>query len=139
MNLERLAEEYLKRKKLQEAITKQVSEIKDILATAVDEQGILDDKGHKWLTAGKYSLQRQKRQGSKYLDRAKAEAWAKEDGFWDAVKVTREELSEDALLGYVFDERRTSDGIEATLESMYVEPAPTWAFQSPILQEDYEY
>lgn len=139
MNLERLAEEYVKRKKLSEDLDKQVKELRDMLAKAVDEQGTPDENGHLHLDAGKYSLQRQKRQGAKYLDRAKAEEWARSAGFWDEVKVVQEVLDEDALLGYVYERRRSVPGIEEDLENLYVEPAPTWAFTTPVLQDNYDY
>ena len=74
-----------------------------------------------------------------FLDKAKAEEWSREQGFWDEVKVVQEVLSEDALLGYVFERRKAVPGIEEALESMYVEPAPTWAFQPPVVQENYDY
>jgi len=139
MNLERLAEEYVKRKKLAEDLQKEVNQIKEMLSKAVDEEGVPDEKGHLHLAAGKYALLRQKRQGAKYLDKAKAEEWAREAGFWDEVKVVQEVLNEDALLGYVFERRKAVPGIEDQLEGLYVEPAPTWAFQPPVLQENYDY
>jgi hypothetical protein len=139
MNVERLAEEYVKRKELADALAKEVSTLKEMLSKAIDEQGIPDEKGHLWLDAGKYSLQRQKRQGDKYLDRAQAEAWAKEEGFWNEVKLVREDLDEDALLGYVFERRKAVPGIEERLEELYVEPPVTWALQKPVLQENYDY
>lgn len=139
MNLERLAAEYIKRKKMAEDLDKQVKEIRDMLAKAVDEQGIPDEKGHLHLDAGKYALLRQKRQGAKFLDKAEAEAWARKEGFWDQVKVVQEVLDEDALLGYVYERRKAVPGIEDHLESLYIEPAPTWALQPPVLQENYDY
>ena len=139
MNLERLAEEYVKEKKMLDSLTKRVGEIKGLLSKAVDEEGIPDNSGHLWLDAGRFSLQRQKRQGDKYLDRAKAEEWAKQVGFWDEVKVVREELDEDALLGYVFERRKSQPSLEEELEMLYVEPDPTWAFLAPKLQENYDY
>lgn len=139
MNVERLAEEYIKRKQLLDSLTKEVNGIKDLLVKAVDENGTPDEKGHIWLSAGKYTLQRQKRQGKKFLDRDAAEQWAKKEGFWDTVKVVREELDEDALLGYVYVRRSDVDGIEDTLQSLYITPEPTWAFQTPVEQEQYDY
>jgi hypothetical protein len=139
MNVEKLAEEYLRQKALNESLQKQLDTMKGLLTKAIDEDGDQDEKGHRWLVAGRFLLQRQKRQGKKYLNREAAEQWAREEGFWDQVKVVREELDEDALLGYVFERRKAVEGIEDRLESMYVTPEPTWAFQQPVEQENYEY
>lgn len=143
MNLERITEEYLKLKAHQEGVAAQVEQLKKMLVEKVDEAGVPDDNGHLWLTLDGYLLQRQKRQGKKYLNRARAEEWAKERGCWQDVMVIREELDEDNLLGYVFEHRRSEDpefaNIEAELESLYETPDPTWAFMPPVVQKTYDY
>lgn len=138
MNVERLAKEYLSRKKFLDDTARTVEELKALLNKAVESEGTPDEKGHVWLAAGDFLLQRQKRQGKSYLDRAAAEEWAKAKGIWDEVKVVKEELNEDALLGYAFEHRK-DPGLEDEFEALYVEPAPTWAFIAPIEQKQYEY
>lgn len=139
MNIERLAEEYVKRKKLLDSLTKEVNDLKGMLSEQVDTDGDVDEKGNRWLVAGKFLLQRQKRQPQKYLNLEAAEQWVKDLGVWDEVKVVREQLDEDKLLGFVYDNRRTHPEFEDVLEGMYVEPDPTWAFISPVEQKQYEY
>lgn len=141
MNLERITEEYLKRKAHLAALTDQVGKLKEMLSEQVDKAGVPDDKGHLWLTLDGYLLQRQKRQGDKRLDREAAEQWARDLGIWDKVKVIREELSEDELLGFVFEHRKSDryPDIEEQLQKLYVTPDPTWAFMPPVVQKQYDY
>lgn len=141
MKIDRLAKEYLSRLELQAQIAKQVSELKDMLTKVVDEQGEPDEKGHRWLIEGDVVLQRQKRQGDKYINREKAEEWAKERGIWGEVKVTREELDEDALLGFVYEHRKDANwpGLEKELEALYETPPVTYAFIKPVIQTNYDY
>jgi hypothetical protein len=137
MNVEKLAEQYVKRKDLADSVNSQVEEMKKLLTKAVDGEGTPDEKGHRWLTAGKYLLQRQKRQGKKYINRERAEQWARDRGLWEDVKVTREDLDEDRLLGWFYEHQ--SDDNEKALEQLYDEPAPTYAFMPPVIQENYDY
>ena len=139
MNLERLAQEYVNRKKLLENLTDEVGELKKRLAAAVEADGDTDERGHQWLVAGRYMLQRQRRQGKKVFNTARAEEWARETGAWEDVKVVREELSEDLLLGYVYERRKDDPVLEHVLESFYDEAPVTWAFQPPVEQKQYDY
>ena len=139
MDAERLAAEYVKLKAHSTILAKQVDELKALLTKQVDREGIPDEKGHLWFTAGEYLLQRQKRQGDKYLDKPSAEEWARRKGIWEDVKMVTESLSEDALLGYVYERRRTDPALEAELEDLYITPPPTWAFMPPVVQKPYEY
>lgn len=129
MDTGRLAEEYIKRKALLDQNQKDLDTIKDLLVKAIDAEGYTDDKGHKFLDVGEWRLQRQKRQGDKRLNRQKAEEWAKEKGFWD--EVTTPVLSEDALLGYVYERRHTDPALSETLKDLYEEAPITWAFMPP--------
>ncbi len=138
MNLERLAEEYLNRKRMLDTLSTSVDELKKQLSTAVEEQGEEDDKGHKWLQAGKYLLQRQKRQSEPTLDREAAEKWAKDNGIWDKVKVVREDLDEDALAGLAFEMRNDEEFTEA-YRNLFVKKPPTWAFIQPKEETHYDY
>lgn len=139
MDVARLAAEYMRLKQHSDAVAKQRDELKEMLSTLVDRQGTPDEKGHLWFTAGDFLLQRQKRQGDKFLNKAKAEEWARKQPFWEEVKVVREELSEDALLGYVYERRKEEPELEAMLEEFYETPKPTWAFMPPIVQKPYDY
>ncbi len=138
MNVEQITANYLKQKALLDNLSQQVSVLKGLLSKAVDAEGTADEKGHLWYTAGDYLLQRQKRQGDKYIDREKAEDWAKERGIWGEVKVVKEELDEDALLGWAY-EHRNDEALTAEFEALYVTPEPTWAFIAPIEQKNYDY
>lgn len=144
MNLERLTEQYLKEKAHLEVLSKRVSEFKDMLVAKVDEEGVPDDKGHKWLSAGRYQLQRQWRQGDPYLDTDLAEEYARSLGIWDDVKVTRESLDHDALAGWLYDhkdETNPATGVryEAEYRNLFVIPKGIWAFQPPKEQQYDEY
>ncbi len=139
MNVEKLTEEYLNRRKMLEALTKTVGDLKDMLTEVIDKEGIPDEKGHKWFTAGNFLLKRQKSGGDKRLDPERAEQWAKDNGIWDEVKVIKEELDIDALLGWVFENRK-KDGLEAHFkDACYVETPVQWSFIKPVEQTNYEY
>lgn len=131
MELERITEEYLRELGHLKTLEKITSEYKKLLIKAIDEQGVPDDKGHKWLAAGKFMLQRQKRQGDKLINKERAEGWAKAKGMWESVKVVREELDEDALLAYMY-EHRDDEELEDEFNELYDTPPVTWAFMTPI-------
>jgi hypothetical protein len=138
MDLEKLAEEYVKQSKHAKALDKIVKEYKELLSKAVDAQGEPDAKGHKFLTVGRYVLQRQKRQGEKYINTERATRWAHDKGIWDKVKVIREELDQDALMAYMY-ERRNDEELEEEFQKLYDTPAPVWAFMPPVIEEPIEY
>jgi len=138
MDTERLAEEYVKRKSMLDTLGKTVNELKEMLSKAVDEQGDVDDKGHRWLTAGRFMLKREKRQPEPQLDKEEAEQWAKSLGVWDKVKVVREELDEDALAGFAFEMRDDPEVIDA-YRKLFKKKDPTWAFIAPKEQQSYDY
>lgn len=138
MDVERLAEEYVKRKAHAEALTKEVADLRDMLKDHLAEVGTPDEKGSKWYTAGRWQLKLQKSQGEPYLDVELAEDWAKERGIWDEVKVVRETLNQDALAGYVF-EHRDDPEVEAGYRGLFIEPKPTWSLIKPQEQENYDY
>lgn len=138
MDVERLTEEYLRRRALLEDLTKTVGELKEMLSDVIDAEGIPDESGHLWYTAGNFLLERQKSQPKKYLDPVAAERWARDKGIWDDVKIVKEVLGEDALLGWVFDHRGT-EGLEDEFQTLYVTPPPTWSFIKPKEQKQYDY
>lgn len=139
MNVERLAEEYIKRKKLLDDLAKQVDDLKKMLNKAIEEDGETDEKGHRWLTAGDYLLQRQKRQGQKSLDMAAVEEWATERGIYDAITTTTTVIDQDRLVGYVYEHRKDDPSIEDEFESLYKEAPVTYAFLPPVVGKQYDY
>ncbi len=136
MNLERLTEQYLKDKAHADTLQKRINQFKELLAKQVDSDGIPDDKGHKYLQAGRFQLQRQLRQGDPYLDREAAEEYARQTGIWDDVKVVREALDEDALAGWLFENKdkvnpETGVKYEDEYRGLFKTPDPSWAFMAP--------
>lgn len=136
----RYAEEYLKTDKAITGLNKQKETIKGVLKGHVEAVGDVDDKGHKWYQAGRFFMQVQRRQGSESLNKERAEAWAKDKGIWEEVSktVTEVYLDEDALLGYMFDNREDKD-LEREFKELYDVPSPTWAFMKPVEEEHYDY
>ena len=137
VKVERIVEEYLKNRALLESLKKVTDEYKEMLTKVIDEQGEPDEKGHKWFHAGRFMLKRQKSQGDPYLNKEKAEAWARERGIWDDVKIVQEVLNEDAIIGYVWD-HKDEPGLEASFKGLYETPAPTWSFIKPVEEEQYD-
>ena len=137
-NIERLTEEYMVHANHLKQLEKIVASLKAELNEAIIAGGDTDDKGHQFLTAGKYLLQRQRRQGKQKLNIQRAEEWAKERGIWDQVSKHIEVLDEDALVGYVY-EHRNKEGVEEEFQSLH-DPAPTsYAFVHPIEETQYDY
>lgn len=132
-DISKLVDEYVTHEHHRKVLEKMTGELKRLIKKQLEKDGVPDDKGHRWLHAGKWQLQLQKRQGEPYLDRAAVEDWAKERGFWGSVSKTVEVLDEDALMAYMY-ERRADKELEAEFQEKYVTPEPTYAFQQP--QED---
>ena len=136
--IERLTEEYLVHANHLKQLEKIVASLKAELSAAVEDGGDTDEKGHQFLNAGKYLLQRQRRQGKQKLNRDRAEEWAKDNGIWEKVSKVERTLDEDALVGYVY-ERRNQEGLEDEFQSLH-DPAPvTYAFVAPVQEEQYDY
>ena len=121
--LARLAEEYKRSKETLTEIEKRTNGLKKELSDFVDANGIPDDKGHLWFTAGDVNLKRERRV-SRSLDRLAAEQWAVENGYWDVVKEVVEVLDEDKLLGLAW----TNKALEEIIQSFFVEKE-NWAFK----------
>jgi hypothetical protein len=136
VDLEKLAEEYLRSKTVADAMAARAKELKTILSRAVEDRGDEDDKGHKWMNAGRYLLQRQKRQSAPSFNKTAAEKWAKDMGLWETLKKTivLEEVNEDDLVAFVFQNPEH----EHALRTLYDVPEPTWAFMSPQEVEQYD-
>ena len=137
-DIERITSEYMQHLNHVEVLQRIIGEYKKQLNALVEEQGEEDDKGHQWLPAGKYLLQRQRRQGKKTLNLAKAEEWARERGIWSEVSRTVEVLDEDALVGYIYDNRH-EEGLEEAFQELHDTPPVSYAFIKPIEEENYEY
>ena len=137
-DIERITSEYMQHLNHVEVLQKIIGEYKKQLNALVEDQGDEDDKGHQWLPAGKYLLQRQRRQGKKTLNLAKAEEWARERGIWSEVSRTVEVLDEDALVGYIYD-NRDKEGLEEEFQGLHDTPPVTYAFMKPIEEENYDY
>ena len=138
MDLERLTEEYLRHTEHIQQLQKMVDRIKQDLVEEVQHRGEEDDKGHQWLPAGKYLLQRQRRQGQSRLNIERAEEWARSRGIWDKVSKTVEVLDEDSLMGYLYD-HRDDDGIEDEVKALYDAAPVTYAFVKPVEEASYDY
>jgi len=136
--IERLTEEYLVHANHLKQLEKIVASLKAELSSAVEAEGDTDEKGHQFLNAGKYLLQRQRRQGKQKLNISKAEEWAKDRGIWEEVSRVERVLDEDALTGYIY-EHRNKDGLEEEFQSLH-DPAPvTYAFVAPVEETQYDY
>jgi hypothetical protein len=136
--IERLTEEYLVHANHLKQLEKIVASLKAELSAAVEDGGDTDDKGHQFLNAGRYLLQRQRRQGKQKLNIGRAEEWAKEHGIWEEVSRVERVLDEDALTGYVYEHRKR-EGLEEEFEGLH-DPAPvTYAFVAPVEETQYDY
>lgn len=121
--LERLAEEFDNAKRLAEAANSRLESLKKELSAAVDSDGVLDHKGSRWLTAGKYELKRERRV-SKSLDQSAIEAWAKENSLWQDISQTVETVVEDKVLTLAFER----PDLAPIVQSFFVEKE-VWAFK----------
>jgi hypothetical protein len=106
-----------------EATQKRLDGFKKELTEVLDAHGKPDDKGNLWINLPSCEIKRERRV-SKTFNASAAEAWAKENGFWDTVKEVIETISEDRLLGLAWD----NDEIQEKVKSFYVEKE-TWALK----------
>lgn len=140
MKVDRLTKEYLDRLGLLEKIQKTVGELKDMLIDVIDAEGIPDEKGHRWLTAGDFLLKRQKSGGISRLDPMLAEQWAKDRGIWDEVSVVPPaQLDEDKLVGWVFENRKDEGLEQAFKDACYRETPVVYSFIKPVEGKQYDY
>jgi len=138
MDIERVTEEYLKQLNHVEMLKKQLDEYKKVLVDAITRDGEEDDKGHQWLPAGQYMLQRQRRQGARSINPERAEQWAKDRGVWDEVSKVLRVVDEDALVAYIYD-HRDEDGLEDEFQTLFDTPKPSYAFIKPVKGATYDY
>jgi len=103
MDIEQITSQYIDHLEHAKRLGEIIEEYKKRLIETVDAEGDEDENGHRWLSAGRFLLQRQRRESRPVLDHAKATEWAKERGIWESVSKTIEVLDEDALVGYVYE------------------------------------
>jgi len=125
-----LIEEYLKGDIHLAATKKRQDEMKAMLKSQLENVEETDEKGNRWLPAGRFLMKYEKRQGKTYLDSAAAEDWAKEKGFWSEVSEVKTVLDNDALLAYMYEHRYDTE-LEEEYQALHVTPSPTWAFIKP--------
>jgi Cu2+-containing amine oxidase len=120
----RLVEDYKNHKSMLEQTQKRADALKAELTEMLVAYGNPDEKGNIWIDLGDVELKRERRV-SKSFNSSAAEAWAKENGYWDTVKEVVEVLSEDKLLGLAWN----SEDIQEKVKTFYVEKE-TWALKA---------
>ena len=123
IDLGRIVTEYVNLKSLIDKYQERLDQIKKELSSQVDFYGDVDDKGHKWLSAGEHQLKRERRV-SINLDNRTAEQWARGKNMWEDVSEEVRVLSEDKLLGKVWD----NPELKLELDELYVKKE-SWAFK----------
>ena len=119
----KLVSEFQNHKSMLEATQKRLDGFKKELTEILDAHGKPDDKGNLWINLPSCEIKRERRI-SKTFNASAAEAWAKENGFWDIVKEVIETVNEGLLLGLAWD----NDEIQEKVKSFYVEKE-TWALK----------
>lgn len=120
----RLVEEFKRSKEFMEREEKRLSAMKKELSEYVEANGEVDNNGHRWLKVGDFELKRERRV-SRSFNRAKAEQWVDENGYWEVVGETVTVLSEDKLLALAWEDK----SLEPTIQAFY-EEKETWAFKA---------
>jgi hypothetical protein len=120
----RVVEDYKNHKSMLEQTQKRADALKAELTEMLVAYGNPDEKGNIWIDLGDLELKRERRV-SKSFNSSAAEAWAKENGYWDTVKEVVEVLSEDKLLGLAWN----SEDIQEKVKTFYVEKE-TWALKA---------
>jgi Cu2+-containing amine oxidase len=120
----RVVEDYKNHKSMLEQTQKRADALKAELTEMLVAYGNPDEKGNIWIDLGDVELKRERRV-SKSFNSSAAEAWAKENGYWDTVKEVVEVLSEDKLLGLAWN----SEDIQEKVKTFYVEKE-TWALKA---------
>lgn len=137
MNIDRLAEEYVRSSVHIKDATERKEELKKLLLRTVEEQGEADEKGNQWIAGEEYLIKRERR-ASKTWDADAAEEWAKSLGILDSLTTTTTvvttAIDPDKVAAYAFKHPEMEDTVKAfNTESV------TWAFPQPIKQKKYSY
>lgn len=135
MNIDRLAEEYVRATVHVKDATEHKEELKKLLLKTIEESGEHDEKGNQWVAGEEYLIKRERRV-SKGWDANLAEEWAKGLGILDnlTTTVTTTAIDPDKVAAYAF----THPELEATVKAFNTESV-TWAFPQPVKQKRYEY
>jgi len=120
----RLVEEFRKYKEAIEGMQKRLDGFKAEINEIIVKHGQPDEKGNIWVELGDMEIKRERRV-SRSFNSSAAEAWAKQNGYWDVVKEVVEILSEDKLLGLAWND----PSIQETIKSFYVEKE-VWALKA---------
>lgn len=120
----RMVEEYRKYKSAIDHMQKQLDGFKAEITEIVVKHGQPDEKGNIWVDLGDIEIKRERRV-SRSFNADAAEAWAKQNGYWDVVKEVIEVLSEDKLLGLAWNDADIQD----TIKSFYAEKE-VWALKA---------
>jgi hypothetical protein len=83
-----------------------------------------DEKGNLWINTSGFEIKRERRV-SKTFNADAAEAWAKENGYWETIKEVVEVISEDKLLGLAWN----NEDVQEKVKTLYVEKE-TWALKA---------
>lgn len=138
MNIDRLAEEYVKQTAHIKSATARKEELKKMLMGYIEEKGTPDSSGHFWLAGEEYLLKRERRV-TRGWDAAAAEAWATEAGILDEVTTTITPpaytiVDPDKVAAYAF----LHPEVESIVKKFNTEDE-TWAFPQPVPQKKYNY
>jgi hypothetical protein len=122
--VQKLAEEFKKSKEALAVIEKRTNDIKKELSDLVDNHGVADDSGNKWVRLGDLQLKRERRV-SRNLDLDAVKEWALANGHWEDIKQVIEVVDEDKLLGLAWNDEAVAEQVE----QMYV-VKEVWAFKA---------
>jgi hypothetical protein len=121
--IKRLAEEFKKSKEGLEALTKRQDAMKKELSDYIDTNGVVDDKGHRWVEIEGMQLKRERRV-SRSFNTSAAKEWAEANGFWEDVKEVVEVLSESKMLALAWEHKELAPVVQG-----FYEEKESWAFK----------
>lgn len=137
MNIDRLAEEYVRSTAHIKDATERKEELKRLLLRTLEETGEADEKGNQWIAGEEYLIKRERRV-SKGWDAEAAAEWAKELGVLDSLctttTVVTTAIDHDKVAAYAF----IHPEMESVVKAFNTESV-TWAFPQPVKQKKYSY
>jgi hypothetical protein len=120
----KLVTEFQNHKAMLETTQKRVDAYKKELNEMLIAHGKPDEKGNLWINTSGFEIKRERRV-SKTFNADAAEAWAKENGYWETIKEVVEVISEDKLLGLAWN----NEDVQEKVKTLYVEKE-TWALKA---------
>lgn len=120
----KLVTEFQNHKSMLETTQKRVDAYKKELNEMLIAYGKPDEKGNLWINTSSFEIKRERRV-SKTFNADAAEAWAKENGYWETIKEVVEVISEDKLLGLAWN----NEDVQEKVKTLYVEKE-TWALKT---------